>query len=439
MRTVGIIAEYNPFHGGHLYQIQEIRRRFDAKSVIIAMSGDFVQRGEPAIYDKYTRTETVLRAGADLVLELPVCFSTAGAEDFAAAGVSLFDHLGMVDGLCFGSEAGDLTALTMAADILLAEPSSLKEILQMSLRSGNSYPKAQAQALAAAFPALRNADPETTSGSVTTSVANTLCSSPNNILAIEYLKALRRRNSRITPLTIRRTGQDYHESRPDVEKGFPSALALRKAIASGDIDYFDYYNNLMFRPSEALKDTRLSADCCKQLQNLTPVFPDDITAILNAKLLSLSEKRIDFADFSDFSPELASRLSHHLLDFTSFHGRVEQLKTKSFTYARISRALLHLVLGITRDSVTLAKQMDYIPYIRILGFRRSSASLLTELKHSCSLPLITKTADARTCLDADGLKILEKDLFASHLYQSLVFAKCGKRMPNEYTKSVIVI
>ncbi len=433
MRVIGVIAEYNPFHGGHLYQLREIRRRYGAEYIVIAMSGDFVQRGEPAIYDKYVRTAIALHTGADLVLELPVCFATAGAEDFAAAGVSLFDHLGIVDGLCFGSEAGDLAPLARAADILRSEPSAFQDILKSCLRSGDSYPKAQSQALAAVLAA----EPNTVSDPQRSMSADLLSAAPNNILAIEYLKALRRRGSRITPLTIRRSGQDYHETDLLAAGGFPSAAALRKAILSGEIDYFhDVISHLSpYSPAtEGLLSRNMSG-----IDDLTPIFPEDLTGILNAKLLALSESHADLTDFADFPPELASSLARQILNFASFRGRVEQLKTKSFTYARISRVLLHLILGITRDDVALAKKLDYTPYVRILGFRRSSKPLLTDLKHSCDLPLITKTADARTCLDTDGQKIFEKDLFASHLYQSLLFAKSGKRMPNEYTKSVIVI
>ncbi|MCC8126823.1 MAG: nucleotidyltransferase family protein [Clostridiales bacterium] len=440
MRIIGVIAEYNPFHGGHLYQLREIRRRYGAQYIVIAMSGDFVQRGEPAIYDKYVRTAIALHTGADLVLELPVCFATAGAEDFAAAGVSLFDHLGIVNGLCFGSETGDLAPLAEAADILLSEPSAFQDILKNCLRSGDSYPKAQSQALAAVLAA----EPTMVSDPERSMSTDLLSDAPNNILGIEYLKALRRRGSHITPLTIRRAGQDYHETDLFAAGGFPSAAALRKAIFSGEIDYFhDVISDLsQYSPATGgLPSRNISGigDLTSGIGDLTPIFPEDLTGILNAKLLALSENHADLTDFADFPPELASRLARRILDFASFQGRVEQLKTKSFTYARISRALLHLILGITRDDVALAKKLNYTPYVRILGFRRSSAPLLTDLKHSCDLPLITKTADARTCLDTDGLKIFEKDLFASHLYQSLLFAKSGKRMPNEYTKSVIVI
>ncbi len=416
MKAVGIIAEYNPFHGGHRYQISEVRRRFQADFVVVAMSGDFVQRGEPAVFDKYTRTEIALEAGADLVLELPSCFATSSAEDFATAGVTLLDRLGVVDGLCFGSESGDLEVLKKAAKLLVTEPENYQNILQKRLKSGDSFPKARIQALLSCL------DGSTEDFKDTTELEAAF-SSPNNILGIEYLKALFRRNSRMEPLTILRCGQGYHDT--DIPTGtaaFPSASALRQAIKSGAADYFI---NLDF----------LNPDC--RIKK-TPVFADDLTAVFNWKLLELLKAKADLAVFSDLSSDLAARLAHSALDFQTFTGRVTQLKTRQYTYTRISRAILHLLLGITAEDITAAKDMDYIPYIRVLGFCRSASSLLTQIGRCCPVPLITKTADAEKLLDTGALRMLHQDMYASHLYQSLVYGKSGEQMANEYTRSVVI-
>lgn len=422
MKTVGIIAEYNPFHEGHLYQIRQVRQRFHADFVVIAMSGDFVQRGEPAIYDKYLRTEIALAAGADLVLELPVCFATSSAEDFAFAGVTLFDRLGVVDGLCFGSESGDLASMTAVAELLSSEPEQYKKLLQEYLRSGDSFPRARAKALSLCFAASASEKPS--SGNV-----EALLSSPNNILGVEYLKSLIRRKSQIEPMTLRRTGQGYHDCFLPEDGAFPSASALRRGISASQVDYARLLCSLGLAA-----DNFLSAP-----GRLTPVFPDDLSLIFNWRLQELIQAGQNLAAFADLSPELAARLTRASLEFDTYTGRIRQLKTRQYTYTRISRGLLHLMLGITDEDLSLARGMDYIPYVRILGFRRSAKPLLSGIKQNCPLPLITKTADARQLLDTDGLKLFQKDIHASHLRQALAFSKNGIQMPNEYTRSVIIL
>ena len=251
MKTVGIITEYNPFHNGHRYQIRKARELTGADFVVTAMSGDFVQRGEPALFDKYTRTAMALEGGADLVLELPVRFATSSAEDFAACGVALLDRLGVVDHLCFGSELGRLDVLEQTADILVAEPDGFREELRKCLAAGYSYPRAREMALMKVMEAgERRSD-------------DNMLSSPNNILGIEYLKALKRRDSRIQPLTIRRKGQGYHETAlPEESKAqFPSASALRKAC----------------------QDAFVSGTFSHE--TWVPVFPDDLSLLLDARLL----------------------------------------------------------------------------------------------------------------------------------------------------------
>lgn len=404
MKTIGIIAEYNPFHNGHLYQIEKLRSETQADYVIAAMSGDFVQRGKPAVYDKYTRTKMALLSGVDLVLEIPVCFATGSAEDFASCGTALLDHLGVVDLLGFGSESGDCGLLSKAAELLLHEPEEFTQKLQCLLRKGYSYPKARAAALES-YPGISAA-----------------LSTPNNILGVEYIKALKRRKSSIKPVTIRRCGQEYHGTDAVDKDTFASASAIRSAIRKGDLSMVQSQLPV-YEPKPA------------------PIFSDDLTALMNSRLLQLfyEDGPDSFVRYADMSPELASRLKKRVLEFASFSGRVMQLKTRGYTYTRISRALLHLLLGITAEQAVFVKSLDYGCYARILGFRRQAALLLCQIKKNSDLPLITKTADACKLLDADKFALLQTDFHASHLYQSVVFAKSGQAMPNEYTQSVIVL
>jgi predicted nucleotidyltransferase len=435
MKTIGIIAEYNPFHSGHAYQIREIRERFGADYVVVVMSGDFVQRGEPAVFDKYLRTEIALNCGADLILELPVCFAVSSAEDFAMTGVTLLDRLGIVDGICFGSELGDIEPLKAAAQILSEEPEAYKETLKSALRAGESFPKARSQALSSVmYTQYADAAP----------IDPDILSSPNNILGIEYLKALQRRNSRIEPLTICRQGQGYNDTKlPDQLASIyhPSASALRAGIQDGSIDYFQYLRTLY---QDIAKGSADGADISSPIlpnpdqYSRIPVFADDLSVILNWKLQELIAADQDLTAFSGISPELAGRLRNNALQFETFTGRIGQLKTKQYTYTRISRALLHLLLGITDEDIAQTKAQDYCSYVRILGFRRSSGALLSAIKQNCTLPIITKTADAEQLLDDNSRKHFRRDLLASHLRQTLEYQKSGILRANEYTRSVIV-
>ncbi len=470
MKTAAIIAEYNPFHNGHFYQIQKLHDQIDADFVIALMSGDFVQRGEPAVYDKYTRTYMALNSGIDLVLELPVCFATGSAEDFAACGVALLDQLGVVDVLCFGSEWGELSPLCQVAEVLLDEPEVYSDMLRTLLKQGISFPGARSQALKQYFALKKDSSSSFDWAS--------LLASPNNILGIEYLKALKTRNSSIKPWTIRRHGQNYNDQTPVNDRTtFASASAIRRAIQEENYSMVwkqtpqttpitaadaspaaANFTSASTAPTPAnfassattpppanftsTSTTPTTVTINPASLSPTPVFPNDLTQLLNYRLLDLFQSNSDrenpFSLYADMSPELASRLKANVLNFGTFSQRIHQLKTRGYTYTRISRALLHVLLGITDLQIACCKQLDFAPYARVLGFRRSAGLLLRQMKCSSSIPLITKTADARNILDENGLTMLNTDIHASHLYQSVVFSKNGILTPNEYTKSVII-
>ena len=427
MKTIGIIAEYNPFHQGHAYQIRQAKSAFGADFVVAAISGDFVQRGEPAIFDKYTRTAMALNCGADLVVELPVEFATGSAEDFASCGVALLDKLGAVDGNLFGSEEGALAPLQAAADVLLSEPEDFRLVLKDELANGFSYPAAREKALSAAL-----------EGQIFAGIA-----SPNNILGIEYLKALKRRSSSIKPLTLKRQGQNYHDDTMPEAGVFASASALRgilqkESAPSSSAPFFGPADpDLLSRIRQLLPPGAFQALFSEDALN-APIFADDLSGLLQYRLLSALHREDDLNRYADLSPELAARLKRLALTPASFTERINQLKAKNFTYTRISRALLHLVLGITSEDMAAARQADFISYIRILGFRKEAAPLLSAIKKAAAVPLVTKVANAGQSLSPEAVQQLNRSLYASHLYQSLVYQK-GRSMNNEFTKSVIIL
>lgn len=405
MKIVGLITEYNPFHAGHLYHMQRARELTGADYCVVLMSGSFVQRGEPAIFDKYRRTRAALLAGADLVLEMPTAFSTASAHEFAAYGVALLSAIG-VDAVVFGSECGQIEILKQAAYALNHESAEFQERLRKGLKAGLTYPQARAKAL----------EMEDTWASVLTS--------PNNILGIEYLRAAEDLHSPMEFYTISRKGSGYHEDTL-ADANFPSASAIRGIIRnslSKDKDLLD------------ILASHLPAVTHPAYTGAVPVFVDDFSELLNAAVLQMQ------ATFSiaDLSPELAARLAKPPYFPLSFEERIQALKTRQLTYTRVSRALLHLVLGMREEDISRWKDEGYALYARILGFRRQSSPLLSCLHKKSSIPLITKMADAAQNLSPSALALLEQEVYASHLYQTVRMKRSGV-FQNEYTEGLVFV
>ena len=427
MNVIGIIAEYNPFHNGHAYQIAHVRKNLHADYIVVATSGDYVQRGEPALLDKYTRARMALSSGADVVLELPVLWSTASAELFADAGISLFEKTGCVNGICFGAESGDLALLRRIADVLADEPADLKASLKYNLKSGSTFPKAREAALLSYFSGSAGQDGALP---VSAEALSSLLASPNNILALEYLKALRRRASSITPYLLKREGAAYHEtSILSGASAIPaSASAIRHTLFA---DAAGACGNSADRASEDSADGILRhampQEALAILQDYRADFPllcaDDFSGILGYLLLSSSASQL--ARTADSSLEFANRMRNQLPYYTSFSSFASRLKSKEMTLTRINRILLHSILGITSSDYACGNALDKIPYLRILGFRKSSAPLLAALKVSAAVPLITRPSQAPKLLSPDAMRVFEHDVFAGNLYLQMRNQKGG--------------
>ena len=443
MNVIGIIAEYNPFHNGHAYQIAHVKKNLHADYVVVATSGDYVQRGEPALLDKYTRARMALSSGADLVLELPVLWSTASAELFADAGISLFEKTGCVNGICFGAESGDLALLRRIADVLADEPADLKASLKRNLKSGSTFPKAREAALLSYFAVAAGQDGALP---VSAETLSSLLASPNNILALEYLKALRRRASSITPYLLKREGAAYHEtSILSGASAIPaSASAIRHTLFAGDAGACgnsaagasedpadraseDPAAGASEDPAAGILRHAMPQEALAILQDYRADFPllcaDDFSGILGYLLLSSSASQL--ARIADSSPEFANRMRNQLPYYTSFSAFASRLKSKEMTLTRINRILLHSVLGITSSDYACGNALDKIPYLRILGFRESAAPLLAALKTSAAVPLISRPSQAPKLLSPDAMQVFEHDVFAGNLYLQMRNQKGG--------------
>lgn len=431
MKTVGIIAEYNPFHNGHLYQLKKAKEVTGADFAVVVMSGDFTQRGTPAVFDKYTRCRLSLLAGADLCIELPVVYATASAELFAKGAVSLLSALG-VDALCFGSECGEIAPLREIASLLFAEPPAYKEALNKALKEGLSFPSARAVAVrkcahagslsgadASAFNNLPSAGSlsgmdAAVSGSLSgvdaavssslsgvDTAASDILGSPNNILGIEYLKALLalEKNGQHAPVpyTIKREGDGYL-SHTLSEESFCSAMALRKGIAEENPDLLRYV-------PESIRQE--FSDTC---QTKSALCADDFSGMLFYKLLS--EKDAGYDSYLDVSSDLSDKIRKNLGTFTTFSAFCENsLKSKDITLTRVYRSLLHILLSIKKEDLPAAA-----PYARILGFREASFEVFGCLSKE-NIPLLSRLKDASSLLSPEALSCLSKDIFAAQLYE----------------------
>ncbi|MBB5197442.1 nucleotidyltransferase [Anaerocolumna cellulosilytica] len=412
MKVVGLITEYNPFHNGHAYHLNEAKRATGADYVVVVMSGNFVQRGTPAFLDKYSRTKMALKCGADLVFELPVCFSTASAEYFALGAVSLLEKLGIVDYICFGSESGDISLLTSISDLLLTESHGFKQIFKEAVKAGKTFPEARADSIKALLP----------------EVSDEFLSSPNNILGIEYIKALKRLQSTIKPITITRKATAYHSQELDTDDTFAisSATAIRKTLKEGNT-----LNNLRRHvpaPAFAIME--------EQFEKTFPIFEEDFSLLLHYKFML--EDRQTLLQYTDINSDLANRILRMYSEYESFPDLALSIKSRQWTLTRINRALIHILLNHRQDNFLTYQQKGFTQYARILGFKKESSHLLRKIVKNERIPVITKLGDAKNKLSKIGLTMLNEDLYAANLYNQVVFHKLGTPLKDEYTKGIII-
>lgn len=388
--VLGIICEYNPFHNGHLYHLNEAKKVTNSDYSVAIISGNFAQRGEPSIVSKWAKTEMALKCGVDLVLELPVIYSISSAENFAYGATKILDSLDIVDYLAFGSECGDITILDDIVQVLIEEPKAYRTLLSHELSTGVSYPKAREKALLMYLANMRR-------------FANVL-SSPNNILGIEYLKALKKQNSIIQPVTIKRQESDHNNNMFTSSSRFASGSAIRSACLSTNIDNLQKY-----MPEDSfylLEDCLKKGNCVKDLS----CFDKEILYTL--RKMSTSE----IANLPDVSEGLEYAIKNAANSCNSVVELLTLIDTKRYTKTRLQRIFLYAILGITKDDMQLSKKIT--PYIRILGFNENGKELISEAtRRNPKLNLITSPKKFLDSSSNKNLKyLLQKDIWASNVY-----------------------
>ncbi len=406
---MAIIGEYNPFHNGHLYQLNKSVELIDAQYTILVMSGNFVQRGDCALIDKWKRANMALQNGIDLVIELPVLYSISSAENFARGAIKILDSLKLVNYLSFGSECGDLNILSTFTDILSNEPPEFKILLHHELSKGLSFPKARENALLLYLNDIRK--------------YSNILSLPNNTLGIEYLKALKSTNSSIKPITIKRQSVNYNSI--EAVDGFASSTAIRNMIYNNDYDKL--YSSLPQSAYEIL----IAAIRSGEYVNGLHCFEKEILF----KLRCMSKEEI--SKLPDVSEGLENSIKNASSNCNTLDELIDKIKSKRFTRTRIQRILLYALLGYTKED------MDFIykniPYIRVLGFNHMGKSILSKIsKSNKKLEIITSVKQyIDTCKSKKNLSLLQKDIKSTDIY-TLGYTKNSKANL-DYTQKLVTL
>ena len=383
--AVGIIVEYNPFHNGHLHHLLESKKHSGQQYAVAVMSGNFVQRGMPACLDKYKRTEMALKNGVDIVLELPCIYATASAEYFARGAIDILNATGIVKQISFGAENPDIDYLYKIATIFTRETDIFKQTIKNSLNQGVSYPKAREIALTKVLPDIN------------------VKFSPNNILGIEYIKALIRTNSAIKPIAIKRLG-DHHSTKL---QGLASASAIR--AASGDVS--------PFMPTLAY-DIFVN-NIGSSLNNYSHIMQ----YILKTKNATQLKEILDIEEGLENAIISAASTNYYITDI------LDKIKTKRYTRTRLQRAIIHILLDIKKAHIE--KFYKTVPYVRVLGFRKEAEHLLKEIKKNTELITNLKAAQPND--------LLKKEIYATDMYYLGQGTNIARQVNIEYKKSLIII
>ena len=408
-KVLGIVCEYNPFHNGHLYHLEELKKITGSNYSIAIMSGNFTQRGSTAIIDKWSRTETALKAGIDLVIELPTLYAISSAENFADGAIHILDSLKIVDYVGFGAETSDIDVLDNIADVLYNEPRAYKTLLSCELNKGISFPKARENALLIYLNNIRK-------------YVNVV-SAPNNILGIEYIKALKKYKSIIKPVSIARFEAGHNDL--SYHSNIASGTTIRNIIKNGNFDILrrlvpeSTYSILM----DNIKQTHIVPDLS--------VFERQI--FYNLRKMSIDEIRQlpDVTEGLEFSIKKTANSCNSIYEFLNI------IKSKRYTSTRLQRILLYSLLGITKKDMELSKKVT--PYIRVLGLNNKGKFMISEIaKANPKLEIITSVKRFLDSSNNKNLKLmLNKDIFATDVYTlGFTYDSCSNL---DFTKKIITL
>lgn len=383
---LGIVSEYNPFHNGHLHHLEISKQVTKSAFTVVVMSGNFVQRGDTSLINKWVKTEMALKSGVDLVIELPTVYSISSAENFADGAVKILNSLGVVDFISFGSEIGEISPLNDVANILYREPKEFSSLITAQLKSGLSYPKAREIALSQFFGSSKK--------------YSEILNNPNNILGVEYLKSLKKHKSHIRPLTIKRDYSDYNSKTE--KNGIASATAIRTMIQAGkNVHYVVPYETYELLDEE-IENGRI-------IQDLS-VFEKEI--IYTLRKMTLSE----IANLPDVSEGLENKIKLAANNCNTFDDLIQNIKSKRYTQSRIQRIFLYALLGISQKDMNSSKKIN--PYIRVLGFNKHGKRIISAI--AAANPKLNIIVSVKKFMensnDTSLRNMISKDILATNIY-----------------------
>lgn len=406
MNITGIIVEYNPFHNGHIYHIKNTRKLSNCQGIIAVLSGNFVQRGIPSIIDKWNKTKIALLNGVDLVIELPVLYSISSAEFFSYGAISLLDSLGVVNSICFGSECDDINTLNLIAETILEEPVQLKSYLKNELEHGKSYAAARSSSIISFLKGKY--------GYNLPCGLKSALSSSNNILAIEYIKSLKKLRSKIKILPLKRQGGNYNST--EIYNNFSSSSAIRKYLKSSDkiekirknVPY-DTYNYI----------------CKLKKNNYNFSIEDKMIPYLKYKCFFNKKSLLNIPDVSE---GIENKIFKSVENNSTYDCIIKSSKSKRYAYTRISRILCQFFLGFDNFN-TFNMRKQKCPYARVLGFNKNGMKILKEMKYKTSIPIYIK-------LPKKLNDVLRMDLLSTRAYSLL---NDYIKYDSDYKKSPIIL
>lgn len=417
MKILGLIVEYNPFHNGHLYHLNKSKEITNSTHTIAVMSGHFLQRGEPALFDKYTRAQMAVNNGVDLVIELPTLFSSQSAELFSFGAISTLNSTNVVDCISFGSEVGNIDILYKISNLLINEPYEFKVNLKKYLDEGYLFPKARSKAL---FEYINDSNLIDICEDEIFNILN----SPNNILGIEYIKSILKLKSSIKPYTITRIKSDYNSK--EIQSDICSATAIRESFKN-TLNISNIENVVPYNTYKIIDD--------KISNKFYPVFDEDFYNVLSSIIIR-DDNILDL--YFEVNEGIENKILDNVFKSNSLYELQMNIKSKRYTLTKIKRTLNNIMLGIKKDEILNIKSINKLPYIRVLAFNNKGREILKKIKTNSDISIINKLSKLNSNDEIMNL-ILSYDIKATNLY-NLVYYKKNKNLlkgPMDYYTSPI--
>ena len=400
MKVAGIIAEFNPFHNGHKYLIQEAKKKANADFVVVLMSGSFTQNGNVAIYDKFKRAKAAIEEGVDLVIELPTFYSISSGEYFATGAIDLLNKLNIIDYVFFGSESGDINDIADIANVELINKEQILKLTKEEMKKGITYAKAHENALKSYLtpPQIKELQ------------------KPNNILAIEYLKALKKTNSKIIPYTVKRKGNSISDTNIEKEENFTSATSIRQYI--------------MLKKDLKILEKYVPDDMYEIMLTQKPLLNDDIYNIIKFSILNNMKNIQNLQSINGITEGIENKIISALSISKSYDEFIHNIKSKRYTLSSIKRMILNILLNITK--IDFNKLYLNINYAHILSMSSNGKTLLSSLSNVSNINLLTKISPkVLNLLNETDKQSLDIDIFASNILSILLNENINKDYTNK--------